>query len=58
MKIECHVYWRTEKGTVRITHCLLDEDDIKEAVRKKENREQVDGLTVKLETVTIDAISM
>ena len=58
MEIKYDVYWKTDKGNLRITHGVLTEDDLVEAAKRKEDRERLDSIPVEVDSVIWDEVKL
>jgi hypothetical protein len=58
MEIKYDAYWKTDKDTTRITHGVLTEEDLEEAVRRKEDRESIDHMPVRFSSVNWDGVKL
>jgi len=58
MEIKYDAYWKTDKDTTRITHGVLTEEDLEEAVRRKEDRKSIDHMQVRFSSVNWDGVRL
>lgn len=59
MEIKYNAYWKTDEDTTRITHGVLTEEDLEEAVRRKEDRRaSIDHMPVRFSSVNWDGVKL
>ena len=58
MEIKYDAYWKTDKNTIRITHGILTDEDLEEAVKRKEDRESIDHIPVRFSSVNWDGVKL
>lgn len=51
MELKYDAYWKTDRDTTRITHGVLTEEDLEDAVRRKEDRDSIGHMPVRFSSV-------
>lgn len=58
MEIEYSAYYKTDSGHHRVINGVLDDYDIQEAIKKKEDRDSIGHINVTFQSASYDRIEL